>query len=117
MRYLSHTQKQQLEKIGTIVLALLCIASIIWFIINAQILYRSGELQPGYMGRHGDHHMLTVNAIQPWMTFNYLNVVFNLPVQYLQTTLSITDPHYPNIRIGSYLQDTQQAITHYMTKQ
>src|SRR4051812_12432281 len=37
-----------------------------------------------------------VQLIQPWMTFDYIDVVFNVPPDYLKTKLSITDPHYPH---------------------
>ena len=41
----------------------------------------------------------TVDAIQPWMTFSYLNLVFGMPSNYLQSKLHITDPAYPRIAI------------------
>ncbi len=42
------------------------------------------------------------NLIQPWMTFGYVNKIFNLPEEYLKTTLRIADPHYPSLLIARY---------------
>ena len=36
------------------------------------------------------------------MTFDYLNKVFNLPADYLQNSLQITDKNYPYITISHY---------------
>ncbi len=50
-------------------------------------------------------HPLTlfeVGVIEPWMTFRYINTLFNLPQDYLRTTLSISEKKYPNIAIGKY---------------
>jgi hypothetical protein len=38
-------------------------------------------------------------AIATWMTFDYLNMVFKLPPDYLKTSLSITDARYPRLTI------------------
>lgn len=40
--------------------------------------------------------------IQPWMTFGYINTLFNLPPQYLQTFFQIHDIRYPNIELRRY---------------
>ena len=41
--------------------------------------------------------------IETWMTFDYLNKIFDLPTNYLQTALAITDPHYPFLTIRHYV--------------
>jgi hypothetical protein len=43
-----------------------------------------------------------VSVIRPWMTFDYINRIFKLPPNYLETDLSISDPHYPRTSISSY---------------
>lgn len=43
-----------------------------------------------------------VNSIESWMTFDYLNYLFNLPPSYLKSQLSITDTHYPRLSISQY---------------
>lgn len=54
---------------------------------------------------HHLHQKLGVNDvqnIQGWMTFDYINYVFNLPPQYLEQKLSLSDQKYPNISINHY---------------
>jgi len=43
-----------------------------------------------------------VNYIDSWMTFKYLNTIFNLPENYLKDSLNISDKRYPNIPLGKY---------------
>ena len=45
---------------------------------------------------------ITVEDIQPWMTFDYINKQFDLEGDYLKNALNITDPRYPNIPVGSF---------------
>lgn len=56
-----------------------------------------------YLYQHvQDHtHILTdVELIRSWMTFSYINRIFNLPVDYLKDELGINDPDYPGISIS-----------------
>ena len=43
--------------------------------------------------------------ISPWMTFDYINLVFKLPPDFLKTQLSITDPLYPRLSINHASRD------------
>ena len=54
-------------------------------------LHGAGTLTPADAG-----------TTQSWMTFDYVNHIFSLPPQYLQTKLSITDPKYPRLTISAY---------------
>ena len=67
-----------------------------------------------------------LSAIQYWMTFDYLNKIFNLPSDYLQSTLNISDNRYPFLTLAHYsreerlnsailLKEVQAAISHYLT--
>ncbi len=38
--------------------------------------------------------------IQGWMTFDYINRIFNLQPYYLKTKLGISDPHYPRVSLN-----------------
>lgn len=40
-----------------------------------------------------------VDYIREWMTFDYINKVFNLPSDYLKNQLGITDARYPRITV------------------
>jgi hypothetical protein len=53
----------------------------------------------------------TVQAqqIQSWMTFRYINYVFNLPVDYLSGKLNIKNSGYPNITIVQYAAGAKQS--------
>jgi len=44
-----------------------------------------------------------VDYIDVWMTFQYINFVFDIPEDYLKGALHIKDPHYPNLPIGRYM--------------
>ena len=48
-----------------------------------------------------------VNSIDSWMTFRYINVVFNLPTSYLSTNLQIVDSRYPNLTLNRYIKTKQ----------
>src|SRR5579871_1453718 len=43
-----------------------------------------------------------INIVRPWMTFDYVNKLFNIPSNYLATALTISDPYYPQVSIGAY---------------
>jgi hypothetical protein len=67
-----------------------------------------------------------VSSIAEWMTFDYLNHLFGLPPQYLQTTLMVTDSRYPRLTLHEYAEDhgvsqstfliqVQNAVRTYLT--
>ncbi len=129
MYTISHEQKKVLKILGVAILALICLASIISFTATFKKIYKAGELHPIYSihGSERVNHRVTIDTIQPWMTFNYLNVVFNMPASYLQNGLGIIDPSYPNIRIDTYIKrhklnstvfftGVKQVITSYTNK-
>ena len=82
------------------VLVCLLILSSVYFIHSLELSYNSGELKI----HHKNQEILSneVASIHTWMTFDYVNVVFKLPPDYLKDRLSIIDPRYPNIRIDRY---------------
>ncbi len=43
-----------------------------------------------------------IERIETWMTFQYVNVVFDLPENHLKDALAIKDARYPNLPIGRY---------------
>ena len=47
------------------------------------------------------------SQIQPWLTFDYINKIFNLPSDYLKTNLNIKDSKYPKISIKKYIKDNK----------
>jgi hypothetical protein len=99
-----------------------------YFIQSLEESYSQGELHPIYHPRRQptglplQDRQLTISDIQPWMTFDYVNVVFKLPTSYFKNLLGISDPRYPNIRIDSYSRESNfnealllQTIKKYIT--
>lgn len=73
------------------------------------LLYRQGRLPferpvPDYALRRQQQS----GNIRDWMTFSYINRVFGLPNEYLQSKLIITDKKYPNVSISSWAKQSHQ---------
>jgi hypothetical protein len=51
------------------------------------------------------------STIESWMTFSYINFIYKLPPTYLQTSLSISDPLFPNLSISHYARDARLVPT------
>lgn len=127
MKKSKETQKKILRKIGIIVLMLFCLISLLSLIFVFQQYSKSGKLEIEYKinGKPTEKHQpMRVSNIEPWMTFNYLNIVFELDTDYLKHYLNINDTRYPNISINMYarhydlssedfLENIKQAITNY----
>jgi hypothetical protein len=51
----------------------------------------------------------TVNDLtylSSWMTFDYINKLFNLPETYLEQSLQVNDPKYPFLTVEQYAKKT-----------
>lgn len=46
-----------------------------------------------------------VDKIDVWMTFQYVNFIFNLPEPYLKDRLTIKDVKYPNLSFARYIKN------------
>jgi len=46
-----------------------------------------------------------VELIDVWMTFRYINFLFNIPESYLKDTLHIKDTRYPNISLSRFVKN------------
>jgi len=60
-----------------------------------------------FIRHHGPLLPQDADLIRPWMTFDYINKIFNLPPGYLQSRLAITDPRYPKLSISGLVKDDQ----------
>lgn len=49
-----------------------------------------------------EHDIANADEIESWMTFQYVNFIFNLPPEYLKHRLGVEDERYPKVRIGRY---------------
>lgn len=85
-----------------------------FFVRQYRILRRESILnirESGLTNTFKNNPHLTPNdadVIQFWMTFNYLNKLFNLPPEYLKTQLSISDAAYPELTVSKYARDSHQ---------
>lgn len=57
-----------------------------------------------YVGNHRHKAVAITDVIyiSPWMTFDYINKVFDLPSNYLEQNLQIHDSKYPFVTIQRY---------------
>ncbi len=87
--------KRQIHALFTVAL-LLCVLAGAWW-LDVQTERQDGSAQY----RHWSYEVRP-SSVESWMTFNYLNRLFNLAPEYLQTRLVIQDERYPNISIQQY---------------
>jgi hypothetical protein len=59
---------------------------------------------------------ITPDQIRGWMTFRYVNLVFGMPLAYLQTALNIKDGHYPNISLDALAKQQSQSSAQVLVK-
>ena len=55
-----------------------------------------------------------VPLIQSWMTFDYINVMFKLPSDYLKIVLNISNAAYPKISLIKYSKIEKVDITNFL---
>ena len=86
------------------VLVLLCAFELDAILRGLQTAYTGTDPYLSY--HHGqvvrENDIVKPSDIQPWMTFQYIDFIFKLPPNYLQDSLVITDPRYPNVQIARY---------------
>jgi hypothetical protein len=75
-------------------------------IINAREFQLSTLLK-----NHGPVTANDATVIRPWMTFDYINTLFNIPPDYLKSSLSISDPSYPTLSLYGYANHQHATIT------
>jgi amino acid permease len=75
-------------------------------IINAREFQLSTLLK-----NHGPVTANDITVIRSWMTFDYINKLFNIPPDYLKNTLSISDPSYPQLSLYGYANHQHLNIT------
>ena len=52
-----------------------------------------------------------VGLIRPWMTFDYIDKLFNIPAGYLKSQMNITDAHYPKLTLAGYARNQHTPIS------
>jgi len=84
----------------------------VWALVNQIEGLRLQGIRPMHFRRmhfRPANGQLTPDQIRSWMTFKYINVAFNLPQDFLQATLKITDKQYPNLTIDSLAKEQKQT--------
>ncbi len=119
--------KQHWVAIVTVVLLAVLALAIRGFVFSFEQSYFEGDLhkpqvpvrtQPKVAAPDTEQKavkQVTVESIQSWMTFDYINVVYKLPTNYMKDILGINNAKYPNIRIDAYAKqsniDTDLLVT------
>ncbi len=55
-----------------------------------------------------------VDAIRPWMTFDYINKVFGLPEGYLKNELGVAELSYPHLSVKKAARAGQESEEQYL---
>ena len=112
-------QSKKYLKYALVILAVVFILLAVFLFREYRVLRHSQIRASWFASLNHKHIPLGINdvsAIRPWMTFDYINRLFNLPSDYLKTALKITDSRYPRITISNYpITQVENAITFFLT--
>ena len=101
------------ESFLTIAIIVLLILFSVFLIRNIQLAHRSGVFQ-NHMPiselllknkQMNQTSARDIEYIDTWMTFQYINFVFDIRENYLKDMLHIEDVHYPNLSIERYIRN------------
>ena len=113
-----HHTSQLLTWLAIPALCLILLATTFFLVEDVHaILVADGFLPARTVARAVLHHipiqLPEIADIQSWMTFDYLNRVFNLPPNYLRETLQIQSVQYPRLSIRGLAkeQNTSGGVT------
>lgn len=86
--------------------------------LDIQRLRQSGTLpsRHGLTFRRPAAGVPNPSYIESWMTFGYINRVFNLPSTYLQRQLGIVGVKYPNVQLARYAKDNNADTATFVTQ-
>jgi len=107
-----HNQHLPSERhyLGYAILALAIVFVVLSFVlvVNYRNLWRSTltgareSLLTAFIHSHGPVTVNDITFVRTWMTFDYINKLFSLPPQYLQSTLGVSDSRYPRLTVSSW---------------
>jgi hypothetical protein len=103
------------EWIILVILVAILAISLYYFVLNFESL-RQGGLMRVRIRRQAAMQKIAPDQIRGWMTFRYLNLVFNMPQGYLQQSLNIKDSSYPNLSIDALAKQQKLSSTEVLTK-
>lgn len=105
-----------------LVLAAVLVVLVVFLVLNYRSLRRSAVISAreswlsAFVHNHGPLSVADVGYVRPWMTFDYLNKLFNLPPGYLKTQLMVQDPQYPQLTVSGYANRDHLNVTVLMGK-
>lgn len=70
------------------------------------------QYEQGRLVRERD--IASADQIESWMTFQYVNFIFELPPDYLRQRLGVDDERYPKVQIGRYAHRTGMPLEPYL---
>ncbi len=100
--------------IALIVIVVILAGFLIWnytALERAQIINAREMRLSALVHAHGPLTANDVGLIRPWMTFDYINTLYKVPLDYLKTQLSITDPSYPRLSLSGYAEYDATSTT------
>ncbi len=113
---MSQTTDKKVRAVLAVILVILVVVLILLLSVAVRDVRRAKTLEQADMTRStlsterrsGPLSKVEVGDIAGWMTFDYVNYLFALPPQYLETTLSINDPAYPHISLNGWARHSNQ---------
>ncbi len=94
------------------------LAILLFFLVRQyQVLRREAILnarESWLMNAIKNHPHLTaddVSVVSAWMTFDYVNTLFNLPPDYLKAQLSVLDAAYPKLTINKFANESRASAS------
>jgi hypothetical protein len=110
------TKPEKNHVVGYVLLILLAVLLVVSFFLLARDfrVVRRADLGENRLNliqlllRHKQANEITdkdVEYIDYWMTFGYIDTVFNLPSEYLKDRLNIANSRFPDITLGNYAKD------------
>ncbi len=119
-------------KIVLILLVLILLVLVMTFIKEYEGVKKLETLGPhetfaNILNHRGPFTVNDVPLIQGWMTFDYVNKIFGLSSNYLETTLGITDTSYPretlfryaerhHVNTAVFVDEVQNAVREFLTR-
>jgi hypothetical protein len=101
----SATKIERYIKYALIILSATLVLLFGFFVLQYQVLRHEQITR-----HHGPLPVADASVIRTWMTFDYINKLFALTPEYLQTSLKITDSHYPRITIANYAANQHESV-------
>jgi hypothetical protein len=126
MNLWSNHVKRILVLLGFLVIVVIIVSVIYHFSSKTRRFWNVHVIQT-YQDSHGNLPVSESRLIASWMSFDYINKLYDLPSDYLKNKLSISDVKYPNISIRAYvrsghidevifLKQVQDSVSQYTTK-